>query len=75
MLQLITAFNMNIAKGTPCMQGWLVGRAETSGFSTLPKRQKLQLQKVQNEGHAPFLKSPGYSSFSKALKTQAILPS
>ena len=47
MLQLITAFNMNIAKGTPCMQGWLVGRAETCGFSTLPKRQNLQLQ---NEG-------------------------
>lgn len=48
---------MNIVKGTPCMQGWLMGKAETRGFSALPKRQSLQpAQGPEWQGMLPFWK-------------------
>lgn len=81
MLQLIVAFNMNIAKGTHCMQGWLAREGRDLVALRLSPPSKPQamdprhLHKVRNRRHASFLKSLGWSSFSKALKTQAMLPS
>lgn len=81
MLQLIVAFNMNIAKGTPCKQGWLGEggqRLVALMLSPLHKPQAMgpdTCTRSRMRRHAPFLKSLGWRSFSKALKTQAILPS
>lgn len=63
-----------------CCKGSIEGTGETVALVLSPHFLLQTMEpdictRSRMKGHVPFLKSPGWSSFSKALKTQAILPS